>query len=75
MASRSTKRSKQVKRSKPAKRSTKKSVKRSSDKRKLSGYERFVHKQMKKMENDPHYKNLTMQEKMNLIEKVWIAVR
>jgi hypothetical protein len=30
---------------------------------------------MKKMETDPHYKNLTMQEKMNLIEQVWRAVR
>ena len=59
--------SKSTKRSKPAKRL--------SDKRKLSGYERFVHQQMKKMETDPLYKNLTMQEKMNLIKKVWIAVR
>lgn len=69
MTSRSAKRS--------DKRSTKrsKSVKRSADKRKLSGYERFVHQQMKKMETDPHYKNLTMQEKMNLIEQVWRAVR
>jgi len=56
--------SKSTKRSNP--------VKRSTDKRKL---ERFVHQQMKKMETDPLYKNLTMQEKMNLIKKVWIAVR
>ena len=69
LAKRSAKRS--TKRS--AKRS--KSVKRSAGKRKLSGYERFVHQQMKKMETDPHYKNLTMQEKMNLIEQVWKAVR
>ena len=59
--------SKSTKRSKPAKRSP--------AKRKLRGYERFVHQQMKKMETDPLYKNLTMQEKMNLIKKVWIAVR
>jgi len=59
--------SKSTKRSKP--------VKRSPDKRKLRGYERFVHQQMKKMETDPLYKNLTMQEKINLIKKAWIAVR
>ena len=43
-------------------RSTKKSkpAKRSSDKRKL---ERFVYQQMKKMETDPLYKNLTMKKK------------
>ena len=46
-------------------RSTKKSkpAKRSPDKRKLRGYERFVHQQMKKMETDPLYKNLTMKKK------------
>jgi hypothetical protein len=59
--------SKSTKRSKPAKRSP--------DKHKLRGYERFVHQQMKKMETDPDYKNLTMQEKMNLIKNVWIAFR
>ena len=67
MTSRSTK--------KLAKRLAKRSAKRSADKRKLSGYERFVNKEMKKMNSDPHYKNLTMQEKMNLIKKVWEAVR
>ena len=49
--------------------------KRSVDKRKLSGYERFVNQQMKKINTDPRYNNLTMQEKLNLIENVWKAVR
>lgn len=67
MTSRSAKRS--------TKRTAKRSAKRSADKRKLSGYEKFVNQEMKKMESDPHYKNLTMQEKLNLLKKVWEAVR
>jgi hypothetical protein len=64
------------KKKKSAKRSSvQRNLKKKSYKKRLSGYERFVHQQMKKMETDPLYKNLTMQEKMNLIKKVWIAVR
>jgi predicted metal-dependent hydrolase len=83
MTSRSAKRSakrlakKSAKRlaKKSAKRLAKKSAKRSADKHKLSGYERFVNQEMKKMENDPHYMNLNDTKKLDLIKKVWEAVR
>ena len=50
---------------------TKKSPK-SDDKRKLTGYNRFVYQQMKKM-NDTKYSMLTLQDKMNLIAALWQA--
>jgi hypothetical protein len=57
-----------TKKSKPKKSKTKKS-KKSSDKRKLAGYERFLHTQMKLMKDDPK----SDKEKMVLIRKLWIA--
>jgi hypothetical protein len=71
MTSRSAKKSAK----KSAKRFAKKSAKKSADKRKLTGYEKFVNQEMKKIESDPHYKNLMIQEKLDLIKKVWKAVR
>ena len=43
------------------------------DKRKLTGYQRFVYQQMKKMNADVKYNVLTPQDKLKLIAALWKA--
>lgn len=75
----SDKKTKSVKKSKGKGKSKSKNMKKispkikksrkSSDKRKLTGYERFLHTQMKLMKDDPK----SDREKMVSIRKLWIA--